>query len=118
MGTVAMADATWEARANMLFHRLDRDSDGLLNKQELGIVFGGKAAVMLRKLVSDESDMVDTDKWISFIKDVEVARGPSALAAFLSFLETEADKIDATAVEATASSLVMEQDVEANEQSG
>jgi len=105
---------SYETRANMLFHRFDRNADGLLNKDELEAVFGGKAAVMLRKLVSDENDCVDMEKWMAFIQDVEDGRGPQALSAFLAFLEKTADDIDAQQLE--VADLVLEEQIAEEEE--
>jgi len=89
-----MSDVSLQSRADYLFHRLDRDSDGLLNKQELETVFGGKASVMLRKLISDDAQVVDVRQWLAFVCDVEAARGASAANAFLNFLENSANELD------------------------
>eukprot|EP00658_Telonema_sp_P-2_P023432 TRINITY_DN19388_c0_g1_i3.p1 TRINITY_DN19388_c0_g1~~TRINITY_DN19388_c0_g1_i3.p1 ORF type:complete len:269 (-),score=75.80 TRINITY_DN19388_c0_g1_i3:15-821(-) len=85
------------AASTDLFHRIDIKCDGVLDTEELQVVFGGKSMVMLHRLLSlpdIEDEHVTLDQWLRFLDDVRTQRGDTALDTFINYLNRSCDTAD------------------------
>lgn len=79
-----------------LFHSIDLDDSGALDKPEIVVVLGGDADRMMAKLDTDPDDMVTLDEWVDYMGAVKRDRGDAFLNSIIRFWENRvADAIEA-----------------------